>query len=211
LANPVYVGRPTYNKQSNSRFMEFSNGQVKTAARKPARKRAENDQIRPEKPEFKPLIDLEVFDKAQAKLAATKTRAYQAPKTASLWLRGFVVCAKCGKPMRGLSGNPGNGLQPGYLCAEYGRWGTRAPSGCGHYRIDHDLLESLVLDYLTQTAPQVKVLLDATTATDVEAARPLLEAIDAADASRRGVWLDMLAFVDEHLPGKGSAQDPDVR
>ena len=43
--------------------------------------------------------------------------------------------------------------------------------------------------------------MDATTATDVEAARPLLEAIDAADASRRGVWLEMLAFVDEHFPG----------
>ena len=48
LANPVYVGRPTYNKQSNSRFMEFSDGQVKTAERKPSRKHAESDQIRPE-------------------------------------------------------------------------------------------------------------------------------------------------------------------
>jgi hypothetical protein len=147
------------------------------------------------------MVAPEIFDKAQAKLAVTKTRAYRAPKTASLWLRGFVVCAKCGKPMRGLSGNPGNGLQPGYVCAEYGRWGTRAPSGCGHFRVEHELLESLVLDYLTQTAPQIKALLDATTATDMGAARPLLEAIDAADAGRRGVWLDMLAFVDEHLPG----------
>ncbi len=34
LSNPIYVGKPTYNKQSNSRFMEFSNGQVKTAERK---------------------------------------------------------------------------------------------------------------------------------------------------------------------------------
>jgi len=74
-------------------------------------------------------------------------------------------------------------------------------SGCGHFRVEHELLESLVLDYLTQTAPQVKALLDATTTTDMEVARPLLEAVDAADASRRGVWLDMLAFVDEHWPG----------
>lgn len=129
LANPVYVGRPTYNRQSNSRFMEFAGGQVKAAERKPARKRAQDDQIRPERSEFKPMIDPEVFDKAQAKLAGTKERAYKTPKTASLWLRGFVVCAKCGKPMRGLSGNPGNGLHPGCLCAEYGRWGKRAPFG----------------------------------------------------------------------------------
>jgi hypothetical protein len=135
LSNPIYIGRPTYNKQSNSRFMEFTGGQVKTAERKPARRHAESDRVRPDRDEFESMVAPEIFDKAQAKLAVTKTRAYRAPKTASLWLRGFVVCAKCGKPMRGLSGNPGNGLQPGYVCAEYGRWGTRAPSGCGHFRV----------------------------------------------------------------------------
>lgn len=201
LSNPVYIGRPTYNKQSNSRFMEFTGGQVKTAQRKPARRHAQTDQIRPERDEFKPMVHVEVFDKAQAKLADTKTRAYKAPRTASLWLRGFVVCAHCGKPMRGLSGTPGNGLQPGYLCAEYGRWGTRAPSGCGHFRVDHDLLESLVLDYLTQTAPQIKTLLEATTATDATAARPLLQALAETDNHKDGIWLEMLCFVEEHFPG----------
>jgi hypothetical protein len=201
LANPVYVGRPTYNKQSSSRFMEFSNGQVKAAERKPARKRAESDQIRPEKSEFAPIIDPDVFDKAQAKLAATKTRAYRAPKTAHLWLKGLVVCAKCGKPMWGLSGNGGNGLAPGYICSQYRRWGIRAPSGCGHFHVEHDLLESLVLDYLTQTAPQIKALLDATTADNLDAARPLLDAINKAETRQRGVWLEMLAFVDEHWSG----------
>ena len=51
------------------------------------------------------MVDVEVFDRTQAKLATTKTRDYKAPKTAPLWLRGFVVCAQCGKPMRGQSGN----------------------------------------------------------------------------------------------------------
>jgi len=110
LANPVYVGRPTYNKQSNSRFMEFSNGQVKTAERKPSRKRAEADHIRPEKQEFKPMIDPDVFDKAQAKL-------------------------------------------------------------------------------------------DAATATNLDEARPLLDAIHDAKVGRNGVWLDMLGFVDAHFRG----------
>ena len=125
LANPIYVGRPTYNKQSNGRFMEFSNGQVRAADRKSARKHHESDHIRPDGDEFAPMVDPETFDRAQAKLVAAKSRAYRAPRTAFLWLRGFVVCAKCGKPMRGLSGNAHNGLQPGYICAEYGRWGKR--------------------------------------------------------------------------------------
>ena len=200
LANPIYIGKPSYNKQSNSRFMEFSNGQVRTAERKPARKHNESDQIRPDRDEFKPMMAPEVFNLAQAKLAATQKRAYQAPKTASLWLRGFVVCAKCGKPMRGLSGGE-NGFRPGYLCAEYGRWGKRAPSGCGHFRIDHELLEGIVLDYLTQTAPEIKALLDATTADNLDAARPLLDAIRETDNRRDRVGMEMLAFVETHLKG----------
>jgi hypothetical protein len=191
--------------------MEFSNGQVKTAERKPARRHAPSDQIRPERDEFKPMVNVEVFDRAQAKLAATKTRAYKAPKTASLWLRGVVVCAKCGKPMRGLSGNPGNGLEPGYLCAEYGRWGLRAPSGCGHYRVEHDLRESLVLDYLTQTAPQVKQLLDATKADNLDAARPLLEAIKNTGRHLDDVRLGMLGFVDEHFQGNKARRRAELK
>jgi len=202
LSNPIVTGKPVYNKQSNSRFMEFSDGQVKPTERKTSRRHAELDLIRPEHDEFEPIIAVEVFNQAQAKLTATKTRAYKAPKTAFLWLRGFVICSQCGKPMRGLSGNPGNGLQPGYVCAEYSRWGTRAPSGCGHHRIDHDVLENLVLDYLTQTAPQVKALLDATTATDKETAQPLLDAILDVENSRDGKWMEMAHFVEEHLPSK---------
>ena len=130
LANPIYSGLPTYNKQSSSRFMEFCDGQVQSANRtKPSRRRAEADQIRPDKPEFAAIIDEGTWTKAQAKLAATKTGVYRAPKTAHLWLKGFVVCQKCGKPMRGQSGNKRNRLAPGYICAEYGRWGTSATVG----------------------------------------------------------------------------------
>ena len=125
LSNPVYVGHPTYNKASGSRFMEFCGGQVKAVNGKKTRTRDQSDQIRPDALEFAAIIDPEVFDKAQAKLAAIKTRAYRAPRTASLWLKGFVYCATCGKPMRGNNGTAGNGQEPGYLCTEYGRWGKR--------------------------------------------------------------------------------------
>jgi hypothetical protein len=76
-----------------------------------------------------------------------------------------------------------------------------ALSGCGHFRVEHDLLESLVLDYLTQTAPQIKALLEATTATDATAARPLLQALAETDNHKDGIWLEMLCFVEEHFPG----------
>jgi hypothetical protein len=96
--------------------MEFVDGQVKTANRaEPSRKRTEADQIQSEE-QFTPIIEQEVFDKAQAKLAAAKKRAYRTPNTVHLWLKGFVVCGKCGKPMRIHS--------DGYLCANYARWGA---------------------------------------------------------------------------------------
>ena len=56
LANPVYVGKPAYNKASNGRFMEFTGGQVKTAERKPSRKHGQSDQIRPDGDEFEPMV-----------------------------------------------------------------------------------------------------------------------------------------------------------
>jgi hypothetical protein len=92
--------------------------------------------------------------------------------------------------MRGNKGTAGNGQEPGYLCASYGRWGKRSPT-CGHYRVDHSTLENLALEFLTQSAPQVKALLDATTATNTEAARPLLYAFDDARIARSAVWFNM--------------------
>ena len=81
LANPIYVGRPTYNKQSNSRFMEFTGGQVKTADRKSSRRHAEADQVRPDRDEFEPMVDVKVFERAGTTLAAAKTRSYRVPKS----------------------------------------------------------------------------------------------------------------------------------
>ncbi|MBN2021587.1 MAG: recombinase family protein [Pirellulales bacterium] len=202
LANPVYTGHPTYNKQSNSRFMEFSGGQVRTAERKPARPRDKTDQVRPEQQEFKPLVAPEVFEKAQAKLTATKTRTYRAPKTAHLWLKGFLICSKCDKPMRAQSGNKSNGLAPGYICSEYARWGTRNPTGCGHFRVEHDEVESLVFDYLVEVAPQLNSLSDATQATDLETARPLLAVMSETKKELGWTWYDMAMFAEKYLPGK---------
>jgi len=203
LANPVFLGYPSYNKTSDSRFMEFSNGQVRSADRSKSRRdHAQCDHVRPEKPEFPPMVDPAEFEKAQAKLAAIRTRAYRAVKPAHLWLKGFVICSKCGKPMKAQNGNKRNGLAPGYLCSQYGRWGRRAPSGCGHFRVEHDAVESLVLDYLAQTAPQVKALIEATKAEDAESAKPLLDALAETNAEYGWTWHDMAVFNEKHLPGK---------
>ena len=87
--------------------MEFVDGQVKTANRsKATRKRSGSDQICPEDQSFTPIIEQEVFDKAQAKLAAAKKRTIRAPNTVQMWLKGFVVCGE----VRQAHANPSNGL-----------------------------------------------------------------------------------------------------
>jgi hypothetical protein len=205
LANPAYLGYPTWNKASNSRFMEFCGGQIKTVnGQKTGRKRAEADQFRPDEPEYAPLTDQETWDKVQNKLLALgeKYRApKRAPRTAELWLRGLMVCGCCGKPMRAYIGSKDNGQPPGYSCASYMRFGKRNPFGCKQHHVPHDLAEALVLDYLTQTAPQIKSLLDAAEADDLETARPLLDAIESARQQLGGVWCEMVAFVEDYFQG----------
>jgi hypothetical protein len=90
LSNIIYTGYPVYNKASNSRFMEFVDGQVKTADRsKPARKRAESDQVRPDEPEFPAIVEPEVFDQAQAKPRIEKAIAEKEAELETL-LDGFA-------------------------------------------------------------------------------------------------------------------------
>ena len=103
--------------------------------------------------------------------------------------------------MRAYIGSKLNGQPPGYSCASYMRYGKRNPFGCKQHHVPHDLLEALVLDYLTQTAPEVKSLLNAAEADNLETARPLLDAIESARQQLGGVWCEMVAFVEDYFQG----------
>jgi chromosome segregation ATPase len=103
--------------------------------------------------------------------------------------------------MRADIGSEQNGQPPGYSCGSYMRHGKRNPFGCKPHHVPHDLLEALVLDYLSQAAPEVKSLLDAAEADDLDAARPLLDAIESARQQLDDVWCEMLAFVADYFQG----------
>ncbi|MCX7428985.1 MAG: recombinase zinc beta ribbon domain-containing protein, partial [Planctomycetia bacterium] len=194
-----------WNRAGNSRFMEYCDGHVQGVnGQKNVRKRLATDWLCPEKPEYRPLIAQETWDKVQVKAAALhdKYRApTTAPRTAELWLRGLVVCGWCGKPMRAYVGSKTNNQPPGYSCSGYMQHGKRNPHGCKQHHVPHEFLERLVLDYLTTTAPEVKSLLDAAEADDLEAARPLLDAIESARQELGGVWCEMVAFVADYFQG----------
>lgn len=155
LRNPIYVGLPTWNKQGQGRFKEYIDGRVQDVASKPTgRKRDPKDFVQPVTPEFEPIVPLETWDKVQAKIEANKKGKRAPAQVADLWLKTFLVCGKCGKPMRACKPQPRMEFGT-YFCGTYGTYGKENPTGCRSHRVKHSILEALVNQYLEEAAPKV--------------------------------------------------------
>jgi DNA invertase Pin-like site-specific DNA recombinase len=204
LKNPAYIGLPTYNKNGASRFVEYVDGQLREVEKvngkaKMGRKRKPADFIQPAQPEYTPIVSLDVWNTAQRKLAESSGNRKAQPRVADLWLRPFLVCGHCDKTMRASEGRYKGTTYPSYFCGTYGTYGKRNPAGCWCHRVKHDTLERIVLDYLEESAPEIRVLMEASKGTDLQAARPLIEAWIQANQFSDWTWLKMDLFVEEHL------------
>lgn len=205
LANPVYIGFPTWNKRGGGNHLEFVGGQVREVPRlngKPraGRRRKTADHIRPDKQEFKPVIDQKTWDKVQAKIAASAepTGKPRRPRaTEELWLRPFLTCGHCGNSMHGTRGGSTRGLWPSYYCSTYALHGRANESGCHCHRVQHKVLEQSVLDYLKETSPKIAKLIKATDTGNMELAQPLLKSLMDAAQQFDGIALDIQTFVDD--------------
>lgn len=215
LRNPVYIGFPTWNKSGGSRFAEYVDGKIQTVERlkgnvKQGRRRSASDYVQPDKPLFTPIIDQETWDKVQSKADASSAEQLSVPKrsaqTGELWLKPFLICGQCGKPMRATRGESTERLFPSYFCGTYGTYGRKNKSGCHCHRVKHELLEKIVMDYVKTTSPKVAQLLVATQTGDLEAARPLLQAITDAHGQYLGLQCDMLTFVDLNMDDRERSQ-----
>jgi DNA invertase Pin-like site-specific DNA recombinase len=202
LRNPAYIGLPAWNKRAGASFAEYVDGQVRAVDEpKRGKRRKTQDQIRPDKPEFAPIIDTRTWETTQRKLSEASTqhtRPRRAPHTAELWLRPFVVCGHCMKPMHATRGLSNDRLWPSYFCGTYNKYGPRNPTGCHCHRVRHDVIEKIVADYLKKSAPKIGKLLKASQGGDVEAIRPLLEPATGTMGAYNGVACDILSFVNDH-------------
>ncbi len=199
LANPVYLGRPTWNKRGASEFIEYVGGQLREVnGAKRGRHRDASDFVQPEKPEFPPVIDDKTWEAAQAKLKPKGKKHKRPPHNAELWLRGFLHCGHCGKPMHGSAGNSTPYLKPSYLCGTYNKYGAKNSQGCRCHRVQHSYLEPLVLRYVEETAPKLAKLLKATEGGDLEEIRPILAAVNGSAGAFSQVACDVLAFIGEN-------------
>jgi DNA invertase Pin-like site-specific DNA recombinase len=210
LANPVYIGLPTWNKKAASRFVEYVDGQIREVSRvngkvMAGRDRDPSDYVQPDKPQFKPIIDSKTWAKVQEKLAKATgdSPPKRPPAVEELWLKPFIQCGRCGRTMTAARGNGTPRLKPSYFCATYNKFGIDNPTGCHCHRVCHEHLETIVKGYLDATAPKVAALMEATATGNLELAKPLLEQLSFARNDRGSVWLDMLAFIED----KGTSKE----
>jgi len=134
LKNSVYIGKLTYNKNSNKR-KRLKPGEIKEKHKKKSEWVTVNNA-------HEPLIPEEWFDKAQARRTI---RPYHPNRDNSPYiLRDVMVCMKCGAGFSGQSKSNGSGRRYCYYVdAGAERYGK---SYCSRTSIRKDRLENFVLE-----------------------------------------------------------------
>lgn len=198
LRNPAYIGRPAWNKQGNGEFAEYVGGTIREVQTKTTgRKRKDGDYVMPDKPIFEPLVSPETFAIAQSKFKKGKPRI---ANTAELWLRPFLICEQCGRPMHGSNGKTGRGQPwPSYGCGTYNRYGKANPTGCRCHRVRHSVLEKHVMAYLENAAPKLAKLIE-TVEQDFEATKPMEAEVAMFEKLIHDWYCDLLPWVDDTTP-----------
>jgi hypothetical protein len=167
LRNPAYIGSVRFNNKTQAEFTKFDGEKLVTVenpGRKGKKKTKAGAPIIVEN-RHPPIIDRPTWDRVQAKLVNRRTRP-QPPRRDTLWLRGVLVCAQCGKAMHTFT-NPSK-AKFGYICASYYRYNqTRSRldfTGCTRNWISHVEAEKIVRkkigDILDQSerTPELKSL-----------------------------------------------------
>lgn len=192
LANPVYIGLPAWNKRGKPRFKEWSGGQLCDVTDKKTRRRKPSDFVQPETQEFEPIISGDVWDKVQDKLGKSSQGTKRPAQVASLYLKPFLICGGCGKPMRACKPQPRMDYGT-YICGTYGTFGKENPTGCRCHRVKHSVLEAIVDKYVEETEPELAKLGDRQ---ENKLARFVGEEFNLAYSSMMLLWSRMT----EHVP-----------
>lgn len=163
LRNPAFlIGQGVYNKEGYGDFREWRDGTYQEVERvkgrsKRERKREQSQFIYP-KGEYRGLIDLDTWDKAQAKLKVMK-RTASAPKNPDLWLAGLVYCGHCDGRMTGWSQKSDKGCPLSYTCPTYRAFGANNSNGCRLHRVNARVIEALLARYLQEAGEGLSALL----------------------------------------------------
>lgn len=115
-----------------------------------------------------------------------------------MWLRGFLVCGRCGKLMRGWHPRGDKYLFKSYFCGTYGTHGPKNPTGCKPHRVKAELLERVVEEFLAEKHQHLKAMVEAQEKGDYELVRPMEE-----ELARK--WAE-LAAIERRMAGELEAK-----
>jgi DNA invertase Pin-like site-specific DNA recombinase len=177
LRNPVYVGRPTFNKSGGgAKLYEYLGGEYREVPwhrnrPQPKKKKDVADWVSAAESRDG-IIDPDTWGRVQARLARHEVR--RVPRREQLWLAGLVYCAGCGKPMIATSGSPRHRKRPHFYCQTYKSFmGRNSPTGCGKNNAPAEVIEELVERYLAEAQVTAETLVKAET--NPALLRPFLE------------------------------------
>jgi DNA invertase Pin-like site-specific DNA recombinase len=161
IGNPCYIGRPASGKRSNAKFLEMRGGvqtpapRIETRKPKGGRPQARSDWAMPDQPIFDPIIDVETWELANAKVSTKKRRA---PRNDCLYLAGLMVCSGCGRLMTGCTFKEDR--RPSYICATRNTLGKDNPTGCRFNRVQPFQIDGLIEQYLDDSGIRLQELLN---------------------------------------------------
>lgn len=163
LRNPAYlVGQGVYNKNSHGSFREWRDGTYHEVEKvkgkvKTGRKHQQSQFVYPEG-EYKGLIDIDTWDRVQAKLKGIK-RSASAPKNPGLWLAGLLYCGHCDRRMVGWYNKGEKSYLFSYTCGAYRQYGRKNSAGCRLHRVNAPVIEAVLGRYLRETGEGLEALL----------------------------------------------------
>lgn len=190
LSNPLYVGKMSWSKLGSSRFYErAADGGLRAVEAKGFRRRPATDWvISPQL--FSPVVDEELFDRVQKKLAAAKG-ATKAPRSADLWLAGLVFCGHCGRRMRA---HNMRGCKR-YICSTHTKIASTGSSTCNTNSISHQQLEGCVREHLEKRGHELSAVLKAARTGNWNALEPAIARRDEEIRRYNEVYAEMVESV----------------
>jgi site-specific DNA recombinase len=95
-----------------------------------------------------PLVDQEIWDRAQAQLARNATLSFRNNKKHNYLLRCLLTCGECGLAMHGVSQKGAKGALRYYKCAGKDCIAIARPAPCSRAHVKADDLERTVWDHV---------------------------------------------------------------
>ena len=175
MLNPAVIGKPAQCKIASSRYAErYEDGCIDRRQETliGLERTKENvkleEWVMPDKEVFSPIIPEDVFWATRKKLLSNRRGASKPSRKAIAWLKGFVYCATCGRPLNFQDRKvkaKGKTFRyvPHYRCSTYQSKGNQFNSfGCQSNYIKASVLEELVEHYLMSTQQNIamKPMLD---------------------------------------------------